>query len=199
MNNPLEQKPNIEIALKLFESARAELVSRIGLRDQVLMLFVAASGAIFTIALVPMLSMGAALLVAQHNGMIGAIRSYCATEFQLALDSQNFSMPQWDNSYALGQFRQSGVSHRSWGHIIVLVVPAFIGLAVNYKHAIYSSFPFGPLWWGGLVSTFLVAYVLVKSHLWRSSSFDQYQAWAGKPPRSSGGVNRPGFRGGPLG
>jgi hypothetical protein len=193
----VDRKPQLEVALKLFESARAELVARIGLRDQILMLFVAASGAIFTVALskqdhyelalvVPILTLGAALLVAQHNGMIGAIRAYCAMEFQQTLEREKIVATQWDNSDALRQFRKSGVSQRSWGHIIVLVVPAAIGLGVNYRHFQKLVFPFGPLWWLGVCSATIAIVVLGKSHALRSARFDKYSKWAkrfvrGKP------------------
>lgn len=74
-----------------YESARAELIGRIGHRDNALLLFLAASTAVFGVAFgnvsrpallfaVAPLGLGAAFVVAQHNDVIGALGEYCGAE-----------------------------------------------------------------------------------------------------------------------
>ena len=81
----------ISLLTVYYQNARDELNSRIGHRDNVLLLFLGTWAAIFGIAFgnisrpvilfaVAPLGLGASLIIAQHNDLIGAIAEYCGIE-----------------------------------------------------------------------------------------------------------------------
>lgn len=92
-----------------YAAVRAEILQRMQLRDYVLLVFLGFTGAIFSVALgaanhievllaIPFLSLGAAILVSQHNLMAAVLGDFLSTELQVALDSENEGAPQWDKS-----------------------------------------------------------------------------------------------------
>ena len=80
-----------ETARKNYESARNELVQRIQLREQILLFFVGGVATIYSVALgaenkleillaIPYISFGTAVIISQHNSVIGALGHFCAHE-----------------------------------------------------------------------------------------------------------------------
>src|SRR5262245_55690180 len=131
---------DLETGRSYYESARQEIIARIGLRDNVIVFYLAATGAIFGVALgssvresilliLPLLSLGATVLVCQHTSVAGALSHYCAQEIGPILDA---GIPQWDASRALDSYRHSAVTLRSWGHFFLIISPAIASLAINW-------------------------------------------------------------------
>ncbi|MGH7454190.1 MAG: hypothetical protein ACRENG_22745, partial [bacterium] len=80
-----------ETTRKNYESARDELVQCIQLREQILLFFVGGGATIYSVALgaenkleillaIPYLSFGTAVIISQHNAVIGALGHFCAHE-----------------------------------------------------------------------------------------------------------------------
>jgi hypothetical protein len=167
-----------ETARKNYEMARWEITERIQIRDQVLLVYLGAVGTIFGIALgtsskpeillvTPYLTLGAAIIVSQHNSVIGALGSFVAHELESFLREIGEYAPQWDTSAVLGSYSVRMVWLRTLGHLLLLSSPPVVGLIANWWYGFYSPFPNWIIWWFGLVCTGLSLFLLLESHSWR--------------------------------
>lgn len=168
-----------ETARSFYESARAELIERIGHRDNVLIVYIGAVGAIYGVVLgttaskdvlltVPYLALGAALILSQHHAVIGQIAHYLATElhpFFRTLDSG--CPPQWETSDAQESYHDKAMNQRFWGHLLLIVVPAVPALLFTKSLASPPWSALGILWWSGLVFTLFSVWVVISVHLLR--------------------------------
>ena len=95
--------------LEFYKAARSELVERVKLREQVLLLYLAFVGAIASTALsqnnfreislvLPFLGLGCAILVSQHNAVIGALIRYTTKDLHEYLFIKPCSVPDFVNS-----------------------------------------------------------------------------------------------------
>ena len=159
-------------------TARSELIQRIQLRDHVLMVFLAAVGTLFGIAfgtsakpeillVVPYLTLGATVIISQHQEVIGSLGSFLHNELHPFLDKIGEAAPQWDTSEALKDYLTTAIWMRTSGHSILLLVPCLAALAINWRHGFFSAFPEGPVWWFGVVFMLTSCVVIYKSHQWR--------------------------------
>lgn len=123
---------SMDVALALYSSARSELLERIRLRDQVLMAYLAAVGALFTLAFgkegnvktlltLPFLALGAAVLVSQHNDLIGALSRYCGKELDRCFADHGCKVPQWDSSFAFQDLSAHAYAYRTLGAAFILM------------------------------------------------------------------------------
>jgi len=160
------------------QSTRTEIINRLHLRDNILVLYLGAIGALFSITLgtsankeallvVPYLCLGAATVISQHQEAIGSIGKFLYHELQPFMQKIRESAPQWDTSNALLEYRPQAIWLRTVGHLLLIVTPAIMALYINWRHGFYSPFPEGPIWWCGLVFVVLAIAVIVKSHRWR--------------------------------
>ncbi len=174
-----------DTARTMYESARAELISRIQLRDNVLLVFMGAVGTVMGVALgttarveilfvVPFLAFGAATIVSQHNAVIGSLADFCVRELSPFLKSIGELAPQWDDSNALQEYRNSAIRLRSWGHTVIVVVPGIAALGLNWQHALKSAFPNGVLWWFGAVFVALAIWEIGNTHFQRKRIYDKF-------------------------
>lgn len=173
--------PN-SVALEFYKSARNELVERVKLRDQVLLVYLAFVGAISGAALslhgskqialvLPFLGMGCAILVSQHNSVIGAIIRYTSTDLHGHLLSGHADIPDFVNSSSFRSHSPRSNFFRSVGHAVVILVPEVTGLGINYQHAISSPFPFGPAWWFGLLCVLVSTATIWSAHSGRQKVY----------------------------
>jgi hypothetical protein len=92
---PDRRGPNAELKVNLliayFQSGRDEIITRVGHRENALLLFMGSSAAIFGLAFgdivrpmilfaIAPLGLGASLVLTQHNDVIGALGHYCGIE-----------------------------------------------------------------------------------------------------------------------
>ncbi|OGB62353.1 MAG: hypothetical protein A2Y94_11420 [Caldithrix sp. RBG_13_44_9] len=161
-------------------TARLEIIERLRLRDNVLVTFLGAIGALFGISfgtsvnkeillVIPYLSLGAATIISQHQEVIGSLGQFLHNELQPFMNTINESAPQWDTSDALGRYMQQAIWLRTIGHLLLIITPALIALFLNWRHGFYSAFPEGPVWWSGILFTVLAIAVIIKSYKWRRS------------------------------
>lgn len=168
---------------KLFyESARAELIQRIQLRDNVALLYLAAIAAIFGIALakdgkleilliVPLLSLAASVLTSQHHILIGALGKYCSAEICIDITYKDIPIPQWDNSKSLQQFFSFAMNSRAIGHLCIFSIPAIAGLALNYKYSYNGEISLTILFYMGCFVTILEIIYILDSFFKRKKLF----------------------------
>ncbi|WP_221076762.1 hypothetical protein [Agarivorans aestuarii] len=162
---------NIKLAEAYYECARNEIIQRIRLRDYILLVFLGAVSAIFSsvfrssaeieiVLVIPYLTLGAGVLVCQHNSKIGSLAEYCSVELEKFFHTnlEGSLPPQWDNSKSLKEYSKYSITLRSWGHFIILLAPCAPALMLTVEHAT-GSFPLCVVWWGCLVCCGFVAWL----------------------------------------
>lgn len=169
-----------------YVSVREEIRERIQLRDNVLVLYLGAVGAVLGVALssrsisiellliIPYLALGATAIISQHHTMIGSLGCFLASELEPFLKEIGEYAPQWDASKTI-----RARSHRfSWlgrrvGHIVLIDIPAVAALFFNWQHSIYLPLPELLLWWSGVVLTVLSILALFETSRWRRKLYQQ--------------------------
>ena len=182
-----------DIARTAYESARSELVSRLQLRDNVLLVYVGSVGALLGVALgtsvnpeilitIPYIAIGVAVLLAQHHSAIGALLHFCTGELSDFLEKLEPSenAPQWDNSVIANRYAAASMLKRTLGHFIILLLPCCAALLVNVGHAATLRTIDGILWWGGGIATVLTFLSILNSHRFRSKINEELK-WTQQP------------------
>jgi hypothetical protein len=149
-----------DIAIKNFEIANLQLTARVRMRYNVLLVYLAAIGTIFSIALgtiakpeilltIPYLALGCAIILSHHNILIGALLDFCSKEIRgfIRQTAPEEEAPQFDSSDSFKKYFSPTLKFRTWGHGIIIIIPCFVPLAFNWNHAINSAFPLGTVWW----------------------------------------------------
>jgi hypothetical protein len=173
----------VTVATNYYRAVRDELVERVKLRDQVLLVYLGFVGAVLGASLtkdswreigliLPFLGLGCAILVSQHNAVIGALIRFINEDLKRKLKETGIDVPEFVSSNSFrGHSRYSNFS-RSLGHAVVIMIPEIAGLGINFPHALLSPFPMGPAWWFGLAFALCSAFVIYDSHRGRSRVYN---------------------------
>ena len=164
--------------------ARTELVERIRLREQVLLVYLAVIGTIFGIALenfekntilliIPFIAFGCSILVSQHNSVIGTLLHFCSHEIKPFLESIDEYAPQFGVSMAFKEHSKRSNYLRSFGHAIIIIIPCFVALIYNIHHAISPLFSGGFAWWFALICTVFSIGIIHYVHKLRSNVYKE--------------------------
>jgi len=154
---PVDDDQNFGLTAAFYEGARNEIIARIGLRDQALSLYLTAASLIaslvasvyafgkadtasstsalmsvtsYLLLIVPLLSYAVALVVSQHNTLIGATEAYLATEFEPAVQALGVRIPQWDTSSTMVETKLYSIRARTRSHRVVITLPALLFILV---------------------------------------------------------------------
>ncbi len=177
-----------ETARKNYESARNELVQRIQLREQILLFFVGGVATIYSVALgaenkleillaIPYLSFGTAVIISQHNSVIGALGHFCAHEiepFLKKLEPSEYA-PLWESSASLHRHSAKTLGMRTLAHVVLIITPAALGLSMNWQYARFSDIANGIIWWIGATGTVLSLGFLMSAHFWRRKLYREIE------------------------
>ncbi len=175
-----------ETARTNYESARNELVQRIQLREQVLLFFVGGVATIYSVALgaaskleillaVPYLSFGTAVILSQHNAVIGALGHFCADEigpFLKKLEPAEYA-PLWESSASLHRYSSKVLGMRTLAHLVLIITPAALGLLLNWHDARFFDLARGTIWWIGATGTAISFWFLILAHWWRKKLYEE--------------------------
>jgi len=140
-----------------YQAARSELVERIRLRDYVLMLYLVVVGTIMSISFgrqgnseilfsIPFFALGCAILVSQHNNVIGTLIEFIACDVRSTLVENSEYAEFFVCSNAFLDHSWKSNIDRSFGHGTIIVVPCIISLWMNKNHMDNSPFPFYHIW-----------------------------------------------------
>jgi hypothetical protein len=176
-----------ETVLKLYESARDEILMRIRLRDQVFISYLAGVAAIIGIGLgsterqailllVPFLALGTTFLISQHHEVMAVLASYCVNEIGPALRGLGETTPQWDASATYAEHSLKFIKMRSCGHALLIFIPVAGALAATWKHGFFSAFPLNPLWWAGVLCAGASIFMCAKTHHFRTKTREKLHA-----------------------
>jgi hypothetical protein len=173
-----------QLAKMSYGIAHSEVDNRVRQRDNVLLVFLAASGTIFGVSLgtakanemllvIPILALGCSILVAHHSLIIGMVYEYCYFELDQFLSTGNPSNnpPIIERSLAWERNREGTIRLRSVGHSIILGAPCVVAMLFNWSHSYNFSMPATGGWWLGMLCTMLSIIVMLKMNRDRIRSF----------------------------
>jgi hypothetical protein len=178
MDNSREK---IETLLKYYESARQEVLARISSRDNSILLYLAAIGAIVAavmqsnntsyLLVLPFLSVGIAPIIAQHHAIIGGISLYCSVELRPFFLNLGVDIPSWDNSWSRMSFVNTTIQLRYLGDTIMICLLPSIGLVINFSNLKdgWMVLLFGL----GVVSTLVSLFIMIKTYKIRQKHFQK--------------------------
>lgn len=171
-----------------YTSARTELVERMRLRDNTLVFYLAAVGAIFGVALgpaknpdllmlLPFLSLGAGIVISQHFALMGSLAAYCALEIGPFLRdlSPAEDAPQWDDSAGLREFQRAAIHMRSVSHVVLIVLPAVVALFVTWGRWLPNNWYLAVVWWAGIAASIWTLVVVWTAHRFRRRLYKGFQ------------------------
>ena len=170
-----------DVALKSYESARDEMLMRIRERELAMYIWLGAIGTIMTVAfkgttpenhkvllILPILALGIAMRINQHEMLIAALASYCKNEIgPLLKEGCPSTLCHWDESDALRQRQEWIVILRIVITFALLVFPSVVALFYNYPFKASHSVAFCSAWVVGVVATAIVAFLELESLLAR--------------------------------
>ncbi len=126
-----------EVFAAFYTSARAEIIQRFKLRNNVLIFYLGAIGAIFSLGLsedkhfkviliIPYISLAVLLIIVQHNFVIDSIGKFCANEYNYYFTKLKIKkIPQWDNSKEAEKLKKTESLLLFFGHSILILYLRF--------------------------------------------------------------------------
>jgi len=167
----------VEAAIKFYEAAREEMMKRMKIRDNILIVYLGVITSLFAVAIkmnsynillsVPFLTLGASLLIAEHYVAMGRLSFFCASEIAAFLIENKINVPQLDTSETYYKFTKFSVYARCVSYLILTELPPIMALCYNKQHALNSPFPEGVLWWFGLICIILLLVLIIGIHIAR--------------------------------
>jgi hypothetical protein len=166
-----------------YQAARSELVERIRLRDYVLMIYLVVVGTVMSLSLgkqsnneillsIPLFALGCAILVSQHNNVIGTLIEFIACDIKPVLEDNSEYAQFFICSNAFLSHSSKSNFDRSTGHGTIIVVPCLVSLIINKNHAVHSPFPLFHLWWISLIFTVLSMIIVYRAYLKRRDVYN---------------------------
>lgn len=175
---------SFQLAEMCYGIAHSEVDNRVRQRDNILLVFLAASGTIFGVSLgtakanemlliIPILALGCSILVAHHSLIIGMLFEYCYFELSqfLSTNKGNSGPPIIERSAAWAQSREATIRLRSVGHSIIFASPCVVAILFNWSHAYRFTMPATVGWWLGVLCTILSVSITYKMNRERIKSF----------------------------
>ena len=159
--------------------ANEEMLVHFDLRDRVLLAFIAAVGTLLSIALtkssteilfaMPYLALGCAILVSQHNLLIGTLLDYLSKEVAPQIQQQlpKEEIIPYHTSKAYKRDAVKALKLRLYGHTIITIGPCILALAINYNYIFNPISTFGIIWFLAFLCTVGAAYLIIGIHIRR--------------------------------
>ena len=173
-----------DTARKTYEAARQEILLRMQLRDQALLVYLTVVGAILGVSFggsgeiqilmsIPYMALGISILVSQHNVLLVFLGKFCTEEITDFLKTKrgNFEYaPDWDGSKTFKLYAYQSTWFRLLSHCLIVFIPCLLSLGLNWKH-IFSPFPEGIIWWFGALCSLIALSVILYAHVKRQNVY----------------------------
>lgn len=194
-----------ETALAAYQAARQEVIERIRLRDNALVMFLGATSVVFGLAvddkarssllllLIPYLALAASFILAQHDRTIGALCAFITDDLRKFLRGLRADAPMWESSQFLREYTDLSILMRTLSNLILIILPAVLSLAWAWSTIRSEGKLIQSVWWGGCAVTVMMTILLVATHLDRKSKYDhttwqKYGDQAGKEAQNDAGA-----------
>ena len=186
---------NRDLLVAFYNSARAELICRIGERDQALRLYATFVGAVLGVSLaqprlylllvtLPYVGLAAAVIATQHHVVIGNLGEYCSEELGVMFKRMKLPFPQWDTSDGLRRSTPPSMIFRLIADVTLIWIPSFVGLLLNGYRLIVEdkNLPVGltiltATFAGGLACMILTSWITIRGSLRRIMSYRSHKLW----------------------
>lgn len=166
---------NIEIAKMGYECASQHFISRYQMRDNIVIVFLAAIGAIFGVAFggenmfkvllaIPFISLGCSLLIVHHNVMLGALLKYLSKEIVPEFKCNDKQIPLFENSNSLKTQFKSALLLRTWSQLLILFLPSIFALFMNLDTLTSNRFHESVIWWFSLLCLLCGIVIVLNVH-----------------------------------
>jgi hypothetical protein len=143
-----------------FQTARQEIITRMTLRDQLIMAFLAGSTAItggaiayakpMVALMVPFFGLASSIVVGQHTSAIHSI--CCWTRRMVAFQ-------HWGRSVELRNMHNSSIHTRAYAQMLIFIPPSLAALLFSARDAFAeASMLLSGLFWTGVLCTILSIY-----------------------------------------
>jgi len=150
-----------------YNSASSHFVSRFKMRDNILLLYLAAVGAIYGVAfgepneftvllIIPFLALGSSLLIVHHNVMLGALLTY----LKHTSKSKTSKIRSFENSKFLFKRFSLALGLRTLGQLIILFLPSIMALILNPIKGLENDNLLW-LWWIIGLSCTIIGFILI--------------------------------------
>jgi hypothetical protein len=163
------------------QMARAEIIQRVALRDNALVLYLGAVGALVGIAgsstvgtkillIIPYLAFGATSIIEHHHMMIGILSYYLTEDLSVHYRKIKEYVPDWDDSARIRDAwtKRPYLIQRKFGHWVLISMPSLLSLILNYEY-IWQENVLTAAWWLGLVLTIFSIATTAQSSAYRRS------------------------------
>lgn len=166
---------NKEIAKMGYESASQHFISRYQMRDNVVLVYLAAIGAILGVAFggtnmfkvllaIPFLSLGCSFLIVHHNVMLGALLLFLSDEISSVFEKDKTNIPQFENSKSLKRQFGFALLLRTWSQLLILYLPSIFALIMNYSSLYSVNLGDLLIWWFSLLCLLCGAILVLLVH-----------------------------------
>jgi hypothetical protein len=181
MDNQTFNVQEIELAKISYQRASNEIVQRISLRDNFIILYIGAIATIIAASLsdkgslqyllfIPILSFGFVYIISHQNKVIGGLAEFIQRELEPVFEKNNIKVPFWDSSITLRNLESKLKFLRRTGQLGIVILPAIISLILNFDDIFGTPF-FKFIWITCLIITILSAYILFESHKYNEERF----------------------------
>ncbi len=164
---------NVDFMKEAYISARQELMERIKLRDNIIVVYLGALGVILGVVftktnsdnllfIIPFLAIGCSFLISQHNSMIGVISVYITREIWAKMPKQNFLF--FDNSIDMKDFSPQARALRTVGHLVFFALPSILTVGIMAKILSKESEWQILIWYICLILTLGILFIIGKTH-----------------------------------
>lgn len=179
----------LELVLKLNESTHQQTIARLKMRDNILLVYLAATASIFGISLgaekiseitliIPYLALGVAILYSHHNLFIGAALDYSSKELKKFIRNKfpNESIPSYHTSHSFRKFYSPAMWLMAIGSFILIIVPCIITLVFNFHYILSGeSIALNIIWFLSFMCTIISTIILSFAHRLRMSTIKNGQ------------------------
>lgn len=175
----------LAIFISYHESVNQDILARVNLRENSVMIFLGAVAALGAAAIqikdptfllvTPYLTLGISLITAHHNLLIFGLVQYRELQLNKYLTNNEIEIISWDSSMMRFDISQDSRNFRFWGEFGLIIIPSLISLLLNYQ-LICKDTIFKILLILALLSILISTYLLYFIHKKRKENLDKIKA-----------------------
>ena len=177
MPNLKNTDKEIDILLKIYEANRAAIITRVGFRDNALMIFLGGVATIFGAAIqtnnyvflliIPFLSLGVSAIVSNHQYFIKAHVWHSVNEVGKRIHELGIMTNIWEMS--LGDLGKTEKRTRLLGDFLYILTPCFVGIFLNINSQKSNCILIS----GAVLGTFISFFLLLGAFKYRKKTIQR--------------------------
>ena len=167
-----------------YESASHHFVSRFQMRDNITLVFLAATGTVLGIAfgtnvqtevllVLPFLALGCSFLVVHHNVMLESLLAYLSKEIPPYIQNTTTAgaLP-YEASQSIKKYFDKALNLRTYGQLFIFGLPSVFSLCVNIERSICGAIVIVLAFWFAVLCTLGTAFFIWTTHKQQIHSID---------------------------